>query len=149
MTSPSSYKILERVIGIPAVRGRETEPNYVVAEQAWASGATICPFLPCDRSLYFALSTLVFRLAPVCERKSDRAKLCRRAWLMVLASHHCKPRPETTLCLTAQRTAISGHSIWTSCSTVADFMSFLRYESEDQMHVVVSLGNALHVGSKF
>jgi len=35
-----------------------TEPNYVVAEQAWASGATICPFWPCDRSLYFALRTL-------------------------------------------------------------------------------------------
>ena len=35
----------------------------------------------------------------------------------------------------------SQHS--TSCSTVADFITFMN-----QMHVVVYLGNALHVGSK-
>jgi len=53
----------------------------------------------------------------------------------------------STMFLIAQRTAISGHSIWTSCSTVALWQTLCF--CVNQMHVVVSLGNALHVGSKF
>jgi len=52
--------------------------------------------------------------------------------------------------LTAQRTAIciSGHNIWTSCSTVVVLQTLCL--CVNQMHVVVvSLGNALDVGSKF
>ncbi len=47
---------------------------------------------------------------------------------------------------TAQRTAISGHRIETSCSTVLLLQSLCP--CANQMHVVVSLGNALHVESK-
>ena len=55
-------------------------------------------------------------------------------------------RTSSTLFLIAQRTATSGHSIWTSCSTVVLLQTLWFCVS--QMHVVVSLGNALHVGSK-
>jgi len=55
-------------------------------------------------------------------------------------------RTSSTLLLIAQRTATSGHSIWTSCSTVV-LLQTLRL-CVNQMHVVVPLGNALHVGSK-
>ena len=45
-----------------------------------------------------------------------------------------------------QRTAISDHSIWTSSSTVVLLQTLCL--CVNQMHVVASLGNALHVGSK-
>ena len=52
----------------------------------------------------------------------------------------------STLFLIAQRTAISGHNIWTSCSTVV-LLHTLCF-CVNQIHVVVSLVNALLVGSK-
>ncbi len=52
----------------------------------------------------------------------------------------------STLFLIAQRTATSGHSIWTFSSTVVLLQTL--WLCVNQMHVVVSLGNALHVGSK-
>ncbi len=62
------------------------------------------------------------------------------------ASHWIVWRTSSTLFLIAQRTATSGHSIWTSCSTVVLLQTL--WFCVNQMHVVVSLGNALHVGSK-
>jgi len=53
------------------------------------------------------------------------------------------------LFLIAQHTAISGHSIWTSCSTVVLLQTLRFCVNQNAMHVVVSLGNALLVGSKF
>jgi len=47
----------------------------------------------------------------------------------------------------AQRTASSGHSIWTSCSTVVLLQTLCL--CVNQMYVVVSVGNALPVGSNF
>ena len=61
-------------------------------------------------------------------------------------SHWIVSRTRSTLCLIAQRIAISGYSIWTSCSIVV-LLQTLRI-CANQMHAVVSLGNVLHVGSK-
>ncbi len=63
------------------------------------------------------------------------------------ASRWIVQRTSSSLFLTAQRTAISGHSIWTSCSSVVLLQTLCLCVK--QMHVVVSLGDALHVGSKF
>jgi len=56
-------------------------------------------------------------------------------------SHPCGTISTCTFCV-----VISGHSIWTSCSTVVLLQTLCL--CVNQMHVV-SLGNALHVGSKF
>jgi len=56
-------------------------------------------------------------------------------------------RTSSTLFLVAQRTAVSSHSIWTSCSIVVLLQTVCL--CVNQMLEVVSLENALHVGSKF
>ena len=64
----------------------------------------------------------------MCMYQTYYEKLCVSHWIVW--------RTSSTLFLIAQRTAISGHSIWTVCSTVVLLQTLCLCVK--QMHVVVS-----------